>query len=149
MRDGRPSHRNVEHLALCLVLALRYRGRDRIGLTQANPDASFAVANDDESAEVEASTALDDLGYPTNLDDPILEVGAPVSVASTTATAISTATPAGSAALATGPTTLAAGSTALTAGSTALTAGPAALATGTSWSSAATATSSSQNSLSS
>ena len=142
MRDGRPSHRNVEHLALCLVLALRYRGRDCISLTQANPDAPLTVANDDEGAEVEASTALDDLGYPTNLNDPILEIGAPVSVASATATTISTATPAGAAALATGPTTLAAWSTALTAG-------PAALATGTSRSSAATATSSSQNSLSS
>jgi hypothetical protein len=72
MRNGRAAHRHVEHLAAGFLLALGYRRRNRVRLTEAHADSPIAVTNHDEGAEVKAATALDDLCDAPDLDDPVL-----------------------------------------------------------------------------
>src|SRR5262249_11185798 len=55
---------------------------DRLGtflrLAQAEPDAAGAVADDDQCAEAEAPATLDDLGHAIDVDDLLLQLGAPI-----------------------------------------------------------------------
>jgi hypothetical protein len=50
---------------------------DRLGdlacLAQANADMAGAVTDDDDRAETEAASALDDFGYSVDLDDALFE----------------------------------------------------------------------------
>jgi hypothetical protein len=48
---------------------------DFVGLAETDADLAFAVTNDEERAEAEAATALDDFGASVNKDDLLEQIG--------------------------------------------------------------------------
>jgi hypothetical protein len=109
VRDGGVAHGDLEHVPLGAFLALLNGGRHGVCLAEPCAHTPLAVADDDERAEVEAPTTLDDLGDATDLYYAILElaVALPASAAATAsvvpaATATWTTTAATLAALAAG-----------------------------------------------
>jgi hypothetical protein len=76
--DGRVAHRHIEHLALGTILGFSDSGGHCVRLPQAYTDTTIAVADDHEGAKVEPATTFDNLGNPTDLDHPVLKLGAPL-----------------------------------------------------------------------
>jgi hypothetical protein len=72
-----------------LLLALGDSGWYTVGFAKPNPDAAFAVADDDQGAKVKASAALDDLRDAPDLYYPILELRIALASATSTASAAS------------------------------------------------------------
>src|SRR5207253_1537102 len=67
--NGRSGHGDLHHVLLSDLDALLDGGRNFLRLAGAEADFPLAVANDDESAEAEVLSALDDLGDAVDVDD--------------------------------------------------------------------------------
>ena len=70
-------HRHLEEVLAGALDALLDRDRDLVRLAVADADLRLLVAHHHERGEREAAAALDDLGDAVDLDDPLLQVGAP------------------------------------------------------------------------
>src|SRR5581483_10133714 len=70
--DRRTGQRNLDEVLLGLLDALLDGGRHLLGLAEAEPDLPGGIAHDHQGREREPPAALDDLGHPADLDDPLL-----------------------------------------------------------------------------
>jgi hypothetical protein len=65
---------NPIEVLLRALYGLLNRDRDLVGLAVADTDHFALVADDHQRGEREPSAALDYLGHPIDLDDPLLEL---------------------------------------------------------------------------
>src|SRR5262249_45546045 len=77
-RDGAVHEGDVEHALLGLLDALADGLRHLLRLAQAEAHTAGTVAHDHEGAEAEAPPALHDFRHAIDVDDLLLELGAPV-----------------------------------------------------------------------
>src|SRR5919198_4517416 len=66
--------RHLEEVPASPLDTLLDRERNLVRLAVADPDPRLLVTHHDERGEREAPAALDDLGHPVDLDDPLLEL---------------------------------------------------------------------------
>jgi hypothetical protein len=81
VRDGRADHRHCDHVALGDLHPFADGFRHFPRLADARADAPVHVAHDDECAERELASALDDLGDAVDADDAVGELGPLTAVA--------------------------------------------------------------------
>jgi hypothetical protein len=74
MGDRGAVHRHLEEVLAGALDALLDRDRHLVGLAVADAHLRLLVADHDQRGEREAAAALDDLGDPVDLDDPLLQV---------------------------------------------------------------------------
>src|SRR5699024_2050526 len=89
--DGSGDHRNAEEVLASLLGALLDRGRHLLRLAVADAHVALAVADDHESGEAEATTALHDLGHAVDGDDALQVLVALVLLAAVVAAATTAA----------------------------------------------------------
>lgn len=73
MRHGGAGERDLEQILAGEVVGLADRLRDLLGLAVADADPAALVADDDEGAEAEATTALYHLGDAVDVDHAVYE----------------------------------------------------------------------------